>query len=137
MAPGTSYTHHFPILNAATVGFSAMHRPCTKNKHCTPDLPNGGTRHIGSCVSCIVYRCGYGKPEFELYLHQGSRKRQWRGKTADKSIGRTRGGLNKKLHAIVDGLGSPVEFMLPAGNDHDSVHAVKLLETVEIGGGNI
>ena len=28
------------------------------------------------------------------------------GKTTDKAIGRTRGGLNTKLHAIVDGLGT-------------------------------
>ena len=55
-------------------------------------------------------------------------------KTADKAVGRTRGGLNTKLHAIVDGLGNPVEFMLSAGNDHDSVHAVELLEKVEISG---
>ena len=34
------------------------------------------------------------------------------GKTADKAVGRTRGGLNTKLHAAVDGLGNPVEFML-------------------------
>ena len=27
-----------------------------------------------------VFRGGYGKPEFGLYLHQGSRKCQWRGK---------------------------------------------------------
>ena len=33
-------------------------------------------------------------------------------KTADKAVGRTRGGLNTKLHTIVDGLGNPVEFML-------------------------
>ncbi len=32
-----------------------------------------------------------------------------RGKTTDKAVGETR------LHAIVDGLGNPVEFMLPAG----------------------
>ena len=32
---------------------------------------------------------------------------------------------------IVDGLGNPVEFMLSAGNDHDCVHAVELLERVE------
>ena len=50
-------------------------------------------------------------------------------KTANKAVGRTRGGLNTKLHAIVDGLGNPVEFMLSAGNDHDSVHAVELLRT--------
>ena len=59
------------------------------------------------------------------------------GKTADKAVGRTRGGLNTKLHAIVDGLGNPVEFMLSAGNDHDSVHAVELLEKVEINGSNV
>ena len=58
-------------------------------------------------------------------------------KTADKAVGRTRGGLNTKLHAIVDGLGNPVVFMLSAGNDHDSVHAVELLEKVEINGSNV
>ncbi len=56
---------------------------------------------------------------------------------ADKAIGRTRGGLNTKLHTIVDGLGNPVEFMLSAGNDHDSVHAVELLEKVESSGSNV
>ena len=58
-------------------------------------------------------------------------------KTADTAVGQTRGGLNTKLHAIVDGLGNPVEFMLSAGNDHDSVHAVELLEKVEISGSNV
>ena len=38
---------------------------------------------------------------------------------------------------IVDGLGNPVEFMLSAGNDHDSVHAVELLEKVEISGSTL
>ena len=58
-------------------------------------------------------------------------------KTADKAVGRTRGGLNTKLHAVVDGLGNPVEFLLSAGNDHDSVHAVELLEKVEIRGSSV
>ena len=53
------------------------------------------------------------------------------GKTADKAVGRTRGGLNTKLHAAVDGLGNPVEFMLSAGNGQDSVHAVELLKKAE------
>ena len=59
------------------------------------------------------------------------------GKTADKAVGRTRGGLNTKLHTIVDGLGNPVEFMLSAGNDHDSAHAVELLEKAKISGSNV
>ena len=59
------------------------------------------------------------------------------GKTADEAIGRTKGGSNTKLHAIVDVLGNPVEFMLSAGNDHDSVHAIELLEKAEISGSNV
>ena len=55
-------------------------------------------------------------------------------KAADKAVGRTRGGWNTKLHTVVDGLGNPVEFLLSAGNDHDSVHAVELLEKVRIRG---
>ena len=55
-------------------------------------------------------------------------------KTADKAVGRTRGGWNTKLHAVVDGLENPVEFLLSAGNDHDSVYAVGLLEKVRISG---
>lgn len=58
-------------------------------------------------------------------------------KTGDKAVGRTRGGPNTKLHAIVDGLGNPVEFLLSAGNDHDSIHAIELLERIEISGSNV
>ena len=42
-----------------------------------------------------------------------------------------------KIHAVADGLGNPVKFLLSAGNDHDSVHAVELLEQVRISGSNI
>ena len=31
-------------------------------------------------------------------------------KTENKAVGRTRGGLNTKIHAIVDALGNPVAF---------------------------
>lgn len=58
-------------------------------------------------------------------------------KTENKAVGRSRGGLNTKLHVIVDGLGNPVEFLLSAGNDHDSVHAVELLQKVDISGSNV
>ena len=43
----------------------------------------------------------------------------------------------KLLYTIVDGLGNPVEFMLSAGNDHNSAHAVELLGKIEISGSNI
>ena len=53
-------------------------------------------------------------------------------KTADKAVGRTKGGWNTKLHAVVDGLENPVKFLLSAGNAHDSLHAVELLKKVRI-----
>ena len=37
----------------------------------------------------------------------------------------------------MDGLGNPVEFLLSAGNDRDSVHAVELLEKVKISGSHV
>ena len=58
-------------------------------------------------------------------------------KTERKAVGRTRGGLNTKLHVIVDELGNPVEFLLSPGNDHDSVHAIELLKQTEISGSNV
>ena len=54
-----------------------------------------------------------------------------------KAVGRTRGGLNTKLHVVVDGLGNPVTFLLSAGNDHDSIHAIELLDKVKISGSNM
>ena len=49
-------------------------------------------------------------------------------KTTEKVVRRT----EYKATTIVDELGNPVEFMLSAGNDHDSVHAVELLKKVGI-----
>ena len=48
-------------------------------------------------------------------------------KTEDKAVGRTKGGLNTKIHAIVDGLGNPVAFLLSPGNENDSTHAIELM----------
>ena len=58
-------------------------------------------------------------------------------KTENKAVGHTRGGWNTKIHAVVDGLGNPVEFLLSAGNDNDCVHAVELLEKIEVSGSNV
>jgi transposase len=40
--------------------------------------------------------------------------------------------LNTKLHTIVDGLGNPIEFLISAGNDADSKHAIDLLKKLDI-----
>ena len=58
-------------------------------------------------------------------------------KTKNKAVGRTRGGLNTKIHAIVDGLGNPVAFLLSPGNDSDSAHAIELMGLIDITGRNV
>ena len=58
-------------------------------------------------------------------------------KTENKAIGRTKGGLNTKIHAIVDGLGNPVAFLLSPGNDNDSTHAIELMDMTDIAGSNL
>ena len=37
----------------------------------------------------------------------------------DEAIGRSRGGLSTKIHALVDALGNPTAFLLTAGQAHD------------------
>jgi len=58
-------------------------------------------------------------------------------KAENKAVGVSKGGRNTKIHAAVDGLGNPLAFLLSPGNDHDSKHAIPLLEEMEIGGSNI
>lgn len=49
----------------------------------------------------------------------------------------SRGGRTAKIHAVVDGLGNPVEFLLSRGNEHDSTHAIELLSKINISESNI
>jgi transposase len=45
----------------------------------------------------------------------------------DQAIGRSRGGLSTKIHALVDALGNPLAFRLTAGQTHDLIGADALL----------
>ena len=45
-----------------------------------------------------------------------------------QAIGRSRGGLTTKIHAVVDSLGNPIRLKLTGGNAHDSVPALELIE---------
>ena len=48
-------------------------------------------------------------------------------------MGRSRGGLTTKIHALVDALGNPVEVMLSPGQDHDLTCAQPLIDAVDPG----
>ena len=55
----------------------------------------------------------------------------------NQHIGVSCGGKTAKIHAVVDGLGNPVHFMLSDGQVHDSKVAVELLSGVNITVSNI
>jgi len=48
-------------------------------------------------------------------------------KNGDQSIGRSRGGLTTKIHALVDGLGMLARFSLTGGQASDTGKALPLL----------
>src|SRR4030081_2299130 len=56
----------------------------------------------------------------------------WRSKkNGPQAIGRSRGGLTTKIHALVDALGNPVELMLTPGQEHDLTCAEPLIENAD------
>jgi transposase len=54
-------------------------------------------------------------------------------KDQDHAIGRSRGGLSTKIHALVDALGNPLAFLLTAGQAHDLLGADALLPKMAAG----
>jgi hypothetical protein len=48
-------------------------------------------------------------------------------KDNDQAIGRSKGGLSTKIHALVDALGNPLRFLLTPGQAHDLTGADALL----------
>ncbi len=55
----------------------------------------------------------------------------WKRGAQIQGIGRSRGGLTTKIHALVDGLGNPLHLHLTAGNIHDVSEAAKLVEKAQ------
>lgn len=49
------------------------------------------------------------------------------------SLGRSKGGFTTKVHALCDGLGSPLKFILTPGQAHDITQAEKLIENIDSG----
>ena len=48
-------------------------------------------------------------------------------KDDDQAIGRSKGGLSTKVHALVNALGNPLRFLLTPGQVHDLTGADALL----------
>jgi transposase len=50
------------------------------------------------------------------------------GGQAAQALGRSRGGFSTKIHAVVDALGNPLDFVLTGGQRHDITQAPTLLQ---------
>ncbi len=48
-------------------------------------------------------------------------------------MGRSRGGLTTKIHALVDAMGLPIALKLTAGQAHDGQSAKDMFDTVRAG----
>lgn len=63
------------------------------------------------------------------YLYKApTRYRRRGGEHFNQEIGRSKGGLTTKIHAVVDGLSNPLRIHLTAGNVNDIVSACGLIE---------
>src|SRR6185503_18414559 len=62
---------------------------------------------------------------------RSSTQRRRSKKNGAQAIGRSRGGLTTKIHALVDALGNPVALMLTPGQDHDLACAEPLIENAD------
>lgn len=62
-------------------------------------------------------------------VREGTPGCRWRKRGAKiQGIGRSRGGLTTKIHALVDGLGNPVHVHITGGHVHDVTEAPRLIE---------
>ena len=116
---------------------------------CALERSSGEIRSASDCVQLLLPLAGRWGSEEDLRALRGPG--HWRGaepgfnvdqsiragrswnKKASKSqtsssIGKTRGGLNTKIHAIVGKDLRPVAFLLSAGNVDDCTEAVPLLK---------
>jgi transposase len=67
------------------------------------------------------------------YPRPSTQRRGAKKRGEDQAIGRSRGGLTSKIHALADALGNPVRLILTAGHVHDLRAAGQLLEGVACG----
>ena len=135
--------------SAAGYSRASQWHPVACPQRCALERSFGEIRSASDCVQLLLPLAGQWDPEKDLRALRGPR--HWRGaehgfnvdqsiragrsrnkkaskNQASSSIGKTRGGLNAKIHAIVGKDLRPVAFLLSAGNVDDCTEAVSLLK---------
>ncbi|WP_148203819.1 IS5 family transposase [Nitrobacter winogradskyi] len=67
-----------------------------------------------------------------IRVHQHAAKRS-KKQTRSRCMGRSRGGLTTKIHALVDACGLPIVLKITEGQAHDGRSAQDMIDTVERG----
>src|SRR3954469_21214699 len=98
-----------------------------------PLQPLGQDRRVGAAVPAPGGRRGQRIRHDRLNHRARASARGRRPQKAgpDQAIGRSKGGLTTKIHALVDALGNPVGFHLTGGQEHDLAGADALLPGLE------
>jgi transposase len=81
---------------------------------CQIEVPLKGSRRFLDSTCAKVHRCAANPC----------------GGQASQAMGRTKGGLNTKVHAIVDEAARPIRLFLSAGNEADISHARTICEEI-------
>ena len=86
---------------------------------------------MASDLSCRRRRRRGGRWDPRLDRRAGSPGLRRRARWSKKNeIGRSRGGVSTKLHAVVDIYGRPLEFVLTPGQQHDCTVADRLIDFI-------
>src|SRR3954470_30822 len=98
-----------------------------------PLQPVGQGRGVGAGVPALGGRCRQRVRDDRLNDRACPSARGRRPQKAgdDPAIGRSKGGLTTKIHALVDALGNPGGFHLTGGQEHDLAGADALLPELE------
>jgi transposase len=96
-------------------------------------LASGGG--VGSASGGGVKGLRRRHPDDRLVQHPRASARRQRPKKDDRSgcMGRSRGGLTTKIHALVDAEGLPIALKLTEGQAHDGRSADDMLRSLEAG----
>src|SRR5436190_12208730 len=94
----------------------------------------GEKRGFRTCFQAVGKRSRQRIHDDRCHYCACSSTQRWRAKkNGGQAIGRSRGGLTTKIHALVDALGNPCKMMLTPEQAHDLACAQPLLEDVDPG----
>src|SRR3954453_8175002 len=104
-----------------------------RDQGANPLQPLGQGRRVGARVPALGGRRRPRVRDDRQHDRAGPSARGRRPQKAgpDQAIGRSKGGLTTKIHALVDALGNPVGFHLTGGQAHDLAGADALLPELE------